>query len=256
MRMPFQVYSNDKQVLGIMHIAKHQRNIAKVLVMCYGLNGNRVEQHRMSVKLGNKCEQIDINFVRFDYSDCGVSEGDFSNSTLKRRISDLENVLNFIGGCFDGKVEIYIVGFSDGAKIASKAATMSKLIKGIILWNPIINIEQSYMETKGKKDKLKINKKTGRIYKPLFGLEMSTLMIEELKKDSSVEDLKNDYNKLTVFGSADMFTKNIQVYFEDKKIEFPNMQIKYVDGAGHVFSSIEWENEVFDTTLEFINAED
>lgn len=46
MRIPFQINSGGKDVLGVMHIPNRQNDIPVVIIMCYGLNGNRTEQHR------------------------------------------------------------------------------------------------------------------------------------------------------------------------------------------------------------------
>ena len=154
MRVPFQINSINKSLLGIFHISENQCAKRIVLVMCYGLNGNRVEQHRMSVKFGEECEKKGVNLVRFDYTDVGVSEGCFEESRLSDRVQNVIDVILYVKGCFNEAIDIYLIGFSDGAKIAANSMEQMPECKGVILWNPIINIEGKQKEDKSM-DKVK-----------------------------------------------------------------------------------------------------
>ena len=103
MRIPIQFKSNEDLILGIFHVANHQLDIPIVLVMCYGMNGNRVIQHRMAVKLGESLEKKGVNLVRFDYRNVGVSDGSFEKTSIKERIDDILNVCKYVKACFYDK---------------------------------------------------------------------------------------------------------------------------------------------------------
>ena len=214
MRVPIQINSMNKTLLGVFHIPNTQCKRIKVIIMCYGLNGNRVEQHRMCVKFGEVCEKNNINLVRFDYTDVGVSEGDFGYSTLSNRVTNVIDVVDYVRGCFNQEIDIYLVGFSDGAKIAANSFLELKCCKGIILWNPIINIGTGQIKNENRmNNRLKIDRSTKKPYKPLFGLKLNLQMIRELMKDKSMELMKCSYKKLFVFGEKDAFTSEIRKYF-------------------------------------------
>src|SRR5690554_656776 len=219
MRIPFQINSDGNELLGILHIANRQQEIPVVIITCYGLNGTRVEQHRMSVKFGEMCEGNAINLIRFDYTNVGVSEGDFFFTTISERIRNIVDVYSFIKGCFNCEISVFLIGFSDGAKIAIQAKEYIEDFEGLICWNPIINVPQ-VLETSSAettiKEKLKIHKKYRKPYKQLFGVALNTNIIKEIETDISVDKLDNGYKKLFVFGEKDRFTKHIRAFIENK----------------------------------------
>ena len=252
MRIPFQIQDNNKEVLGVMHITSQQFDIPKMLIMCYGLDGNRVEQHRMSIKLGESCEKMNMNLVRFDYANVGVSEGEFVESTLQERIRNTIKVCEFVEGCFNGNVEIYLVGFSDGAKIASHVTEHINVIKGLIMWNPIINLDNDNIYTTSvNREKLILHPMTRKPSKQLFGLAMNLQMVRELAKDNTAELLKKQ-DVLFIFGENDRFTLNVRKFIEKVIVESTSSELVLVKNAGHVFTDIDSEKIVIHRTLEWI----
>lgn len=256
MRVPFQIISKNKCILGIFHIAENQSPNNPTIIMCYGLNGNRVEQHRMSIKLGEECEKNGINLVRFDYSDVGVSEGSFENSLISSRIQNTVDVIEYVKGCYRGKPDIYLIGFSDGAKVAAGVMEKEPENKGIILWNPIVKIDSSQKEkkagTEGEKKRILIDPKTRKPYLPLYGVKMGLGLLKEISCDSSSILLKAGYKKLFLFGERDRFTKEIADFFGDNIADYPNSEIVTIPKAGHLFASEANEKEVILTTIDFI----
>ena len=255
MRIPFQINSVNKSLLGILHISENQQAKKTVLIMCYGLNGNRVEQHRMSVKLGEVSEKNGINLVRFDYTDVGISEGSFENSKLSDRVRNVIDVITFVKGCFNEAIDIYLIGFSDGARIAVNSIDRMSDCKGVILWNPIVNIEgrQNVQKTKAKEEnRILLDKRTHKPYKPLFGDKLGLVMLRELSADKSAMLLKKGYKKLFVFGEKDAFTKEIRQYFYRHREEYPNSDFVVIQNAGHLFSDRISENEVITESINYV----
>lgn len=257
MRVPFQISSSGKELAGIFHISGKQREIPVVLIMCYGLNGNRSEQHRMSVKLGELCEKNAINIVRFDYADTGISEGDFYFTNISVRIRNVVDIYDFVSGCFGGKLLVYLAGFSDGAKIVINAKEYIDKLQGIVLWNPIINIpKEAAVENELQKisKKMKLHKKYRKPYKQLLGLCMNPMLISELKYDNSAEKLNDNLQKLFIFGEEDRFTKKIKEYIEECR--FHNVSISIIKEAGHLFGSTVMERQVNDITVKWIQEQE
>ena len=253
MRMPFQINSNGKDLLGIVHIANKQLDIPVIIIMCYGLNGNRCEQHRMSVKLGEMCEKHAINVVRFDYSDVGISEGDFFSSKLSDRIQNVIDIYNFIKGCFDNRLSVFLVGFSDGAKIAIKSKQYISDFKGLICWNPIIRVPiDANAKNNVSKIKLKLHKKYKKPYKQLFGVCLNMDIINELDRDNSIDVLDDNFDKLFVFGERDGFTYHIRQYIEGHL--FQKLQIIIISDSGHLFGSTLWEKQVIECSVKWIKG--
>lgn len=256
MRVPFQINSNGNELIGILHIPDNQQKIPIVLIMCYGLNGNRSEQHRMSVKLGELCEKNAINLVRFDYADTGMGEGNFFFTDISRRVRNVVDICNFVSGCFGGNLFVYLAGFSDGAKTVINAKEYMDNLQGIILWNPIINIQQESPKEKeisNVPEKMKFHKKYKKPYKQLFGLCMNPTLVSELKYDKSVDKLNDHSHKLFVFGEEDRFTKEIRAFIE--KRQFYNSSIHIIKAAGHLFGNTMMENQVNEITVKWIQEQ-
>ena len=215
MEIPVQLGINNKLSFGVFHITPHQNSIPVVLVMCYGLNGDRVEQHRMSVKAGRYASSLQVNFLRFDYCNQGVSQGAFQNVTIASKTDDVLHWIKNVRAYFENEqIKIYLIGFSDGARVAVNAAIHSEDINGLILWNPIVKLPNSQEESANPhaaKDRLYMDRKTRNIYKKLLGVKLNTTILNEMKNDNTFSSLIN-YKKpiLYVFGSEDRFTKYLQ----------------------------------------------
>lgn len=253
MRVPFQIISNRKNLLGVFHIAKQQLDIPVVIIMCYGLNGSRVEQHRMSVNLGELCENSNINLVRFDFTNVGISEGEFFFSSIHERIKNVISIYEYIKGCFNSKISVYLIGFSDGAKIAIQSKEFIRDLEGIVFWNPIINISSetsSHSTETTIKEKFKLHKKYNKPYKQLFGVCLNIGMVKELNNDNSVRKINDDIRKLFIFGEKDKFTKDIKRWVEENN--YLNSDIKIIKNSGHLFGDSMLEQEVNGETIEWI----
>ena len=253
MRIPFQINSNGKMLLGISHIANTQADTPIVVIMCYGLNGNRVEQHRMSVKLGEICEDNSINLIRFDYANLGLSEGDFFYSTISERVKNVVDIYDFLKGCFNKKTIVYLIGFSDGAKIAIQAKEYIEDFYGLICWNPIIkipNVAKISNQASNRASKLKIHNEYRKPYKPLFGVCINLNMVKEIENDNSLEKINEKERNLFLFGENDRFTQHIRSYIGSMGLTRVNIGL--IQGSGHLFNSVSHKNQVFENTIKWI----
>lgn len=261
MEIPVHIGVRENLVLGIFHVATSQLDTPAVMIMCYGMNGNRVEQHRMSVKLGRLAETQNINLMRFDFLNQGISPGTFIKTTISSKIDDMLHVIKDIKGYFGNKkVKIYLIGFSDGARIAIDVGHSCKDVKGIILWNPIIRNPYTVdvsPNPNSTHEKFYIDKKNNMIYKKLLGVKLSATLIKEIKSDNIYELLrKTDKPIFYVFGSNDRFTKSLQGKIYDIGIFDKNKDsIHIVEGAAHIFASTYYENEVITNTIKWVKMQ-
>lgn len=255
MRIPVQVKSNGESILGIMHITDHQQQKPVILIMCYGLNGNRTEQHRLSVQLGIKCENNGLNLIRFDYSNCGVNNGNFIKSTQEERINNVLDIISFVKNCFQCNIRIFLIGFCDGAKIAIKVANIvSTIIDGIIFWNP--SVRSKYDITSNRKSthtKLIIHPKYQIPCVQFAGVGLNLLFFNQLKNDNS-ENLINciDCDICSIFGEFDRRSAGFKKYLKEKSKIDLKIYLKTIKNAGHLFNSLEEIEEVTNQTIEWI----
>lgn len=251
MRMPFQIPVEQESIMGMIHIPEN--GIKKhVMIMCYGFNGYRSDVHRIAVKFGEFLETKGLPLVRFDYRGQGISEGDMNNVSLDSRVNDVCAVIDFVKGCFnDEHLSISLIGFSDGARIASMAALREEDVADIILWNPIfetLNSSYSQKQYGRKKNSMFRNAKHGKWSYQYYGLPVNITYLSELVEGNSLSCLTNcSCKKFCIWGENDRFTKDSRDSLN------PLMdKVDIVPSAGHLFFGSVSENLVFEKTFSFI----
>jgi alpha/beta superfamily hydrolase len=256
MRVPINILSKNKSILGMLHISECQNSLPIVIIVCIGKNGNRADVHQIITKLGDTCKKNNINVCTFDYNGTGVSDGDFFNSTIKSRTKNLADVINFIKGCFNNKLHIYLLGFCDGAKVVLNyiGNVNEPAIKGLIFWNPFLNTISNDTE-KGKyffdkKTDSGIHPKYKRIYFRFSGLFMSSNMLRDIINDTSIKYLSSFEKALFIFSCKDEISKNVYNYVNSNKEH--SWTIKKIQNVGHLFERISSEKEVIISTIEWI----
>lgn len=253
MIIPIQVGINGEALLGVVEIP--QKNIDAIVILCYGLNGNRVEQHRMAKKMSSGCADRRILFLRFDFRNQGISDGIFDNVSLSQKKNDVNHMIDFIKGCVnDENIPIFLVGYSDGVKIVAMLLGERSDIDGIILWNPVFSLPIDVQKRKESKEKLQLHVPTRMIYQKLLGLRLNVSLIKEMKIDHTFEILTK-YSKgiLYIFGTEDRFTKELGNKIYKTKIyhEYTDT-VSFVRGAAHIFGKTTYEQEVINKTIEWI----
>lgn len=254
MQIPVQIEINGKTLLGLFQMPKNE--LKAVVILCYGLNGTRVEQHRMAQKMAVRCSENQIMFVRFDYRNQGISDGTFEFISIKDKEVDIDNIVNFVRGCInDVNIPIYLLGYSDGAKIATTVASKRNDIAGIIFWNPVFKFSQNKKVIEGiNSPKIFLNKELKILYQKLLGLRLNINVLREMKNDKTCLLLeKYDKRILYIFGSNDRFTKEMSENIEKFNFFHKNInEVAMVNGASHIFNRTYFEEEVFKFTIEWI----
>lgn len=255
MRIPFSVMSQNETLLGLLHVANTQKDIPVVIITCFGRNGSRSDVHRMNVKLGEYCEKNCVNLCTFDYSGTGVSEGNFFYSTIKKRVENLHDIINFIKGCFNGNLKIYLLGFCEGAKVVlNYVGTYNDvLLKGAIFWNPLLNTEENINTTSGTQARLfGVHPQFGKVYSRFSGLFMNMEMLKEMLYDNSIIYLKRIKPVLFIFGENDNVSKNVYKYV--LKNMNNNWTLEVINSSNHLFEKIEYEHNTIKLSIDWVNS--
>lgn len=256
MEVPITILIRDKTVLGILNIANRQLKKPIVVIMCYGFNGDRVEQHRMSVTMGRLFEENGINFCRFDFRNQGLSDGCFDNFIFTEKQEDITAIIDFMIACFrNDNLNIYLIGFSNGCKVAIDTICDDSRINGIILWNPILQeLSTGRGEDAGDSRRLYRHPITGKPYKKFYSLRLNINLIRELNNDKSMTKLRNlDNDVLCILSKNDV---SIKSFIEQSKelTKKKNLYIEYIDDTDHLFGSVTKVKEVINLTLQWILA--
>lgn len=255
MHIPFQFENKGTLILGIFHVANQQLKDPIVLIMCYGLNGNRVVENRISVKLGEFLENNGINLVRFDYRNVGVSEGCFEYSSIEDRVSDIIEVCKYVKSCFyDKMIKIILIGFSDGARNAIQAINRVE-VDGLILWNPIFNVPlKSNNRIELSRNKFILHPLYKIPIKKLLGVGLNHKIIKQIDTETTVNTLENYVGGvLLLFGDNDDLTKDVRAYLTSKNyVNNRNVNYAIIKNANHLFNRSICVKELFDITLEWL----
>ena len=130
---PFSLEVGGRTVYGMIHHAEHPK---AVVISAHGLNGERVDAHRILVLFSRQCAASQIVSVRFDFSGCGITETEFRESTIRSRTEELLAVTAMIRARYAG-IPVIHHGFSDGSRIVYDAFP-SALPDGCVFWSPIL----------------------------------------------------------------------------------------------------------------------
>ena len=256
MRVPFDIDSNAGTVRVMMNIPDSVPFNNKVIIACYGFNGNRVEEHRMMIKLGDILQSKGFIMVRLDYNGQGISDGNMYDVSFEQRVNDVLETINYIRGCFNGSndLKFYLIGFSDGARIATKVC-LKKNIDGLILWNPIFFMERQTGSGNKSREKssdgMMINSVTGQRNYLMYGVPVDLKYLNSMLKTSDLESylsLDNKCKKICIWGSSDKYTANVR----ENLILREDIENYLLDGAGHLFNGRKYETEVIEITTKFL----
>ena len=254
MRITFEVLNNRKRIMGIMHLPFCFSKTKTFVILCYGMNGNRVEANRLFVKEADYLKERGIAFVRFDFSGLGMSDGDFFEANLDTKVSDVVSVINYIRNCCMSETcRIVLMGISDGAKVINKIVLEKKTdVDDIILLNPVLvigeNVNEGEIESR-KKPVVPIVKH------PVFGKQailrvgqfFSPKHMKQCSVDQDIFDVTNK-NVVCFFSAKDDLSLPTR-----KKMEKVPCFIKEIDSCSHVFVECAAQHILFEETYKWLS---
>lgn len=254
MEVPVSISIKNKSLYGLLNIPAIQPKTPIVLLMCYGFNGDRVEQHRMSVHLGRMSEQQGVTFARFDFRNQGVSDGCFDDFLFSEKHEDIRKIIEFIQCCYYcNPIKVYLVGFSNGCKVAIDACYEYEEVNGIVIWNPILHeITSEAKESSVENKRLYKHPETGQPYKKFSSLRLNMKLLYQINEDKSMSRLR-DLKKpvLCVLSEDDdqIAAVRHEIYNIKQK---DSLSITTIKGTDHLFSDLYSSKFVMDTTLKWI----
>lgn len=256
MQIPIQIEVEGNNILGVIHVPQSCSTKMPVIMVCYGLNGNRVDNNRIAVMLGREAEKRGVMLVRFDYRGLGISEDTFSEIDMSTKIKDALVMHDFIGGCMqDTEFNLYLLGFSDGCRIATSLLNKNINTSGLILWSPIFYIEKKYVEDKMKKKFIR-DPKSNKVVFPFKGLCVNPKHLRQQGAHEGEFETVRDYKKpkLAIFGGGDVATVAIYKSLREKTEDMGKFEDRFIPKADHLYSKDEWATSVITETLDWVTA--
>ncbi|MEY8330340.1 alpha/beta hydrolase [Lachnospiraceae bacterium 48-33] len=255
MRIPFEVLNNRKNIMGIMNIPFCFTRSRTFVILCYGMNGNRVEAKRLFVHEADFLEKRGIAFVRFDYTGLGMSDGDFFEANIDTKVEDTIKVITYIRNCcYKEKHQIILMGISDGAKVINKLVIENKIkIDDIIFVNPVVALlDNKDEEDSGDKKKNSIlpivkHPSIGKMSILKEGQFFSHKYMKQCSERQELFDIKGK-NVISFFSIYDKLSLSTKLEMQKK-----NYYIREIESCSHVFAENEAQVQLFTETYNWIS---
>lgn len=219
-----------------------------IVIACHGFLGGKENGGWINL-LAKELEAIGKGLVAFDFEGCGESEGDFSEITLSRQVSNLRDVIDHVDKEYG--LPLILLGRSFGGSTILAGGSNRKEVVGFILWCTPVFLKDTfstimpYEYSKLVKGESITYSEDNRIIqiKPDFARDFNNHDM-----DSYLKAIK-DRPTLVIHGTADKVVKaNNALYMEEK---LPHAQVHLVEGADHSFT--DFEEERINLTVQWIS---
>ena len=107
------------------------------IVFCHPFAEEKLIAHRVMVNLARRLTKEGISCFRFDYMGHGDSDGNFEDSTIETRLSDIQCAIEFLKER-TGVKRVGLLGVRLGATLAALTCNNVSEINSLILISPII----------------------------------------------------------------------------------------------------------------------
>lgn len=176
-----------------------------IIIFLPGLGGDKVDNYKCGPRLGDFFAEKGYTFYRYDNRFSGSSKNGLENFTWSKVISDFELFMKYI--CTSEKTHkknIFLIGWSEGAKVVSYALSQYPNITGACLWNPIIDGNQ---ENNQKAVKFTVN--NNKVVTSLAGEFLSIDFFIDSKKWNFMTYLKENKRPIKIlWGEKDILSED------------------------------------------------
>ncbi|MCB2342237.1 alpha/beta hydrolase [Clostridium estertheticum] len=255
MQKVVEIDSENLRLRGMLHIPENINNKVPIVIIFHGFCGDKMGPHFIFVKLSRLLEKAGIACIRFDFAGSGESDGDFIDMTMDTELKDANNILNYVRTLnFVDNDRIGIVGLSMGGAIASMLAGERKSdIETLCLWAPAGNMGEIILDKHYIGANFEEFRQNG--YFDVEGLLVGTKFMDNVK-NIKIYEKASEYDKksLIIHGDKDDV---VSLSASQKYIDFwgDSSLLKVISGANHTFDKREWEEQVIDNTIEFIEKQ-
>jgi hypothetical protein len=234
---------------GMEHVPNEGTSFPAVILF-HGFTGNRLEPHRMFLKISRALEAKGIASFRFDFAGSGESDGDFEDMTLSSEVADAHAILDHVQK--DSRIDpenISLLGLSMGGLVASLVAgDRADDVRRLVLMAPAgdwMKAIVSQVAGQQVSQEQSVYDHGGNLVGRAFAEDL-----ENLDTYPRAGQYKGDV--LLIHGSEDE-TVPPQVSGEYRDRAYgSNADVHIIEGADHTFNGHEWEQEVIRLILSFL----
>lgn len=242
---------HGQTVYGMLH-APEETAKAPAVAMCHGFTGNRIETHRLFVKMARCLAANGIAALRFDFRGSGESEGDFEQVTVSGEIDDALAALAFLRQ--QPEVDdnrIGLIGLSLGGCVAACAAARDRRVKALALWAAVADLQEVFADRWGELVQQALETQGWFDY---GGWKISKAFYDDaLQVDPLREGLRYDGAALIVHGTNDEVVPVDHAHRYHAAFRYTK-RLHLIEGADHTFARTDWEGELFAVTLNWLKT--
>ena len=238
--------NREEKIAAVLHVPPRPRDPQHCVVLCHGMLFSK--DGTKQVALCNALHDSGIASLRFDFRGRGQSDGALEDTTISRRLEDLETVLAEVGA--RGYSSISLVGSSLGAPVAIIEAAKGPALPAasIVTYAAVSRAEQ--LLDLFPPDQVAEWKKAGML--DIGGNRIKWDFVEDaLSHDVFAAAGRLTCPTLLVHGSDDAVvpvesSRNIYAAIKSEK------EFVLVEGADHAFTNREHLEQVIDLTVKWI----
>lgn len=245
------VFENEgEQLIGIVH-EPEGIGVKPGVILLHGFAGNRIEPHRLFVKMARSLAKTGFYVFRFDFRGSGDSQGEFVDMTISGEISDALAGLNWFKENTGVDPErIGVLGLSMGGCVAAYTAARAN-IKALVLWSAVALPLQVF--EKNAPYQLMINQAKKQGYLEWNGWRIGFPFLEELPSLNPLEMIKEYTGPgLCIHGSGDQVVPIEHSHLYYRYLSSPDKEVYIIEEADHTFNKFEWEQEVIQKTVAWL----
>lgn len=134
------IRNKEYKVFSVLHKAEsngQSQNNNLGIVFCHPFAEEKLNSHRVLVRMARNLASQGISCLRFDYMGHGDSEGNFEDATIQTRLSDIQCAVNYLKNK-TGIEKVGLLGVQLGATLAALSCKNNLEINPLILISPVI----------------------------------------------------------------------------------------------------------------------
>lgn len=134
---PFFFPNGPYRLFGVLHRPAASIAKGRGFVFCYPCFEEKLWTYRVFVSLARELTARGYHVLRFDYMGHGDSDGEFEQSTISSRLSDLSCAVAVLRQEIGSDARVGLLGLRLGALLAAVHAERDPKIDSLILWEPL-----------------------------------------------------------------------------------------------------------------------
>ncbi|MHB8654784.1 MAG: alpha/beta hydrolase [Terriglobia bacterium] len=240
----------DRLLRGMIHRPSPAagRRGAPGVIFFHGFTGDRMESHWLFVKCSRALAQTGIASLRFDFYGSGESEGEFREVTLQGEISDAKAAIEYFRRQKGiDATRLGLVGLSLGGAIAAMVAPQARA-RAVVLWAALAH--PGYLRALATHSTTAIAGTNGS--REFGSQHVSPRFLDNVHKIDPLKSMARFKRPaLIIHPEKDGYLplSHPEDFFQ--AAGSPTKEKVIIPGADHTFTSLAWEREVIERTVEW-----